>query len=232
MICASFRLRGRLLALERIHLQKLLKILFLDARKQRSAVLRDIREDRDRESRDDSSGGGDFYGPFWADAKDHVFGTVDLTDATAYRIEQNWRRKNLYPKLRDGFLLWWRERRRWTNQPFRAGRSIKARFPFPGVQAVVKVEGVLSVLDGLDAERFIYPYFAQEPPLSEHAARLGLWLLVRTFPTVAPDKFRILDVIRGQTFSIDRTSLLGNEEADFRTRYLGLLRLRDQLNQT
>lgn len=190
---------------------------------------RDIWEDRDRESREDPSGGGDFYGPFWADAKGHVFGTVDLTEATAFRIGQNERRQNLYPRLRDGFLLWWRERRRWTNQPFRPGQSIKVRFPFPGIEAVVKVEGVLSVLDGLDAERFIYPYFAAEPALSEHAARLGLWLLVRAFPSVTPEKIRILDVIRGRTFSIDRTPLRGDEEEDFRRRYLELLRLRNEL---
>lgn len=216
------------MALERIHLQKLLKILFLDARKQRSAVRTDIREDRDKESGRDSSG-GDFYGPFWADAKGHVFGTVDLTRATADRIDQNWRRKNLYPKLRDGFLLWWSQRRRWTNQPFLPGQPLKARVAFPGVEAVVKIEGVLSVRDGLGAERSIYPYFAPEPELSEHAARLGLWLIARAFPSVSPDKFRVLDAMRGRTFSIDRTPLLGNEEADFRRRYLELLRLRDHL---
>jgi hypothetical protein len=65
--------------------------------------------------------------------------------------------------------------------------------------------------------------------LSEDAARLGLWLLAAALPAVSSDAIRILDVIRGQTFSLDRTPLRGDEEEDFRRRYLELLRLRDVL---
>jgi len=75
------------------------------------------------------------------------------------------------------------------------------------------------VRDGLNAERVIYPYFAPEPVLSEEAARLGLWLLIQAFPAIPPEEFRILDVIRGQTFSIGTVELLGDEEENFRRRY-------------
>jgi hypothetical protein len=213
-----------------MHLRKLLKILFLAPNKLQSAIRADIREDRAREAGEDSSG-GDFYAPFWADAKSHVFGTADLHLKVRQRIALNHRRGNLYPKLRDGFLLWWNNRRRWTNEPFRPGQSVKARFSFPGVAAVVKVDSILSVRDGLDAERLVYPYFAPEPVLSEHAARLGLWLLVAALPEVPPNAIRILDVIRGQTFSLDRSPLRGNEEEELRRRYVELLRLRDELRR-
>jgi hypothetical protein len=65
------------MALDRIHLRKLLKILFLEPNQRRSALRADIREELNREAGGEG-GGGDFYAPFWADAKAHVFGTRDL----------------------------------------------------------------------------------------------------------------------------------------------------------
>jgi len=93
----------------------------------------------------------------------------------------------------------------------------------------VKVDSILSVRDGLDVERAVYPYFAPAPALSEKAARLGLWLLTRALPDVPSDEFRILDVIRGRTFSLDRYPLSGNEEAIFRSLYTELLEKHDKL---
>lgn len=206
------------MSLEKIHLRKLLQILFLSPKQRRSALRRDIREEINREAGSDA-GGGDFYAPFWADAKAHVFSTLDLYDAVDARIAVNGRRDNLYPLLRDGFLLWWNERRRWTNEPFHPGRALKTHFSFPGLDATVKIDNMLSVKDGFGAERVVYPYFSPEPVLSEEAARLGLWLLIRAFPAIPPQEFRILDVIRGQTFSIDKTPLLGDEEQNFGRRY-------------
>ena len=222
------------MALEKIHLRKLLKIFFLDARQFRSAVLRDIREDRDRakaRATAAESSGSDFYGPFWTAARKHVFAVEDLHDSVAFRISKNDRRRNLYPLLRDGFLLWWNQRRRWTNEPFEPGRPVGGRFPFPAIDATVKIESILSVRDGLGTERFIYPYFAPQPVLSEHAARLGLWFLTTRLSMLSPNAIRILDVIRGQTFSLDRTPLRGDEQEDFRRRYIALLTLRDELRE-
>jgi hypothetical protein len=219
------------MAVERIHLRKLLKLLFLEPRELRSALRTDIREDIAREAGGDS-GGGDFYAPFWADARQHVFGRGDLHDMVEQRIAANPEsRTNLYPLLRNGFLLWWNERRRWTNQPFTEGRWLRTEFPFPGLDALVKVKSILSVTDALGAERLVYPYFAPDPVLSEHAARLGLWLLATALPDVSAGEFRILDVIRGRTFSLDRTPLQGDEEGNFRSRYIELVRLRDDLRR-
>lgn len=216
------------MALERIHLRKLLKILFLNPRAQLSEIRKDIREDLNRESRASSSG-GDFYAPFWADARGHVFGNFDLSDRVQHRIDANWRRANLYPQLRDGFLTWWNERRRWTNEPFQPGQALKTQFSFPGIDALVKVEGILSVRDGLGVEHAVYPYFSPEPELSDEAARFGIWLLVNALPLVPEEEIRILDVIRGQTFSLGRMELRGDEEHEFRQRYRALLRRRDMV---
>jgi hypothetical protein len=202
--------------------------LFLDPRKQQAAIRKDIWEDRIKAAGEESSG-GDFYGPFWADAKRHVFAEADLRTMVDQRVARNPNRRNLYPRLRDGFLLWWNERRRWTNEPFRPGQPAKTRFQFPRLDVVVKVDNILSVRDGVGAERLVYPYFAPEPVLSEQAARLGLWLLVAALPAASPDAIRILDVIRGRTFSLDRTPLRGDEERELRRLYADLLRRRDEL---
>ncbi len=218
------------MALDNIHLRKLLKILFLDAAPRRSALRGDIREEIAREAGETGSG-GDFYGPFWFDAKCHVFGTADLHTCVEERIAANGGRANLYPLLRDGFLVWWNERRRWTNEPFRLGQALKTNFQFPGVDANVKVDSILSVRDGQDVEHFVYPYFAPTPALSDEAARWGLWLLQRALPTVHPNELRILDVIRGRTFSIDRHPLHGDEEERFRVRYEQVLQERASLRE-
>ena len=100
------------MSMRRVHLRKLLKIIYLPEVPRRSALRADIREDRARAADGGGGGGGDFYGPFWSDAKRHVFGVHDLHAATNGRIAGNCRRQNLYPQLRDGFLLWWDRRRR------------------------------------------------------------------------------------------------------------------------
>ena len=218
------------MTLDVIHLRKLLAILFMDGKSQQSAIRSEIRRAIAHETGGIVSG-GDFYAPFWADARAHVFGDDDLHSMVDVRIESNERRRNLYPHLRDGFLLWWNKRRRWTNEPFYPGRSLKTHFLFPGLNATVKVDSILSVRDGFDAERAIYPYFAHEPALSEEAARLGLWLLTQALPLVPPDEFRILDIIRGQTFSLDRYPLHGDEESVFRSRYAQLLEKYNKLKE-
>lgn len=65
------------MAIDRIHLRKLLKIIYLETNGRVAEVRKDIREEITRATGEDSSG-GDFYAPFWADAKKHVFGSGDL----------------------------------------------------------------------------------------------------------------------------------------------------------
>lgn len=218
------------MALNHVHLRKILKIMFLDEGAQRSAIRADIREEIARDS-GTSGSGGDFYAPFWADARMHVFGTADIHGSVAARIAANEGRTNLYQQLRDGFLLWWNDRRRWTNEPFRPGQTLKRQFAFPGLDATIKVDSILSVRDGRDEEHAVYPYFAPSPILSPAAARLGLWVLTEALPSIPPQEVRILDVIRGNTFSLDRLPLRGDEEDNFRRRYAAILETRRILRE-
>jgi hypothetical protein len=221
------------MSLRNIHLRKLLRLIYSAPNARISALRNDIREEIAKEQ-GLVSGGADFYGPFWADAKEHVLGVSDLTEATASRIEANAARANLYPRLRDGFLLWWDERRRWTNEPFRPIEAPKGRYRFQSLDATIKVENFLSVRDGLGDGHYVYPYFAPDPALQDEGIRLGLWAIGRAVPYLNWDEMRILDVIRGQTYAVDRTPLVGNEEVLFTKRYEALLtqweKLRSEYN--
>lgn len=206
------------MAVDRIHLRKLLMLMFLPDNRRRSELRKDIRGDLAREAGTEGAG-GDFYVPFWADARADVFGANDLHASVQTRIDANHRRRALYPQLRDGFLVWWNERRRWTNEPFQLGRSIKSQYVFTDPVGTVKVDNILSVRDAQNVEHYVYPYFTPEPHLSDEAARLGLWLLTTALPDVPAEEVRILDVIRGRTFSVDRIPLTGDEEQLFRRNY-------------
>lgn len=209
------------MSLETIHLRKLLKLFYLTPSRQISELRADIRQDLAREA-GVGGGGGDFHVPFWRDARDHVFHYADLHESVDARIESNRGRERLYPRLRDGFLQWWDQNRRWTNEPFRPIEAPHARYQVPGL-GTIKIENLLAVGDAVGEAHYIYPYFSEAPPVNPEAARLGLWVMSEALPGCRIGDLRILDVMRGQTFSVDRTPLQGDEEEILRRRYEALL---------
>lgn len=82
------------MSIEKINLRKLLQLLYADNRLQRSLLLADIRSDRSKKDGENSAG-GDFYGPFWADVKDHTAGRSDISRQTELRIASNKARARL-----------------------------------------------------------------------------------------------------------------------------------------
>jgi hypothetical protein len=207
------------MTLELIGLGKLLRIMYAESAEQVRLLRGDIRETIKKEKGLSHGDGGDFYGPFWADAKGHVAGDVDLRERVRLRIDANIGRERLYELLRDGFLSWWEARRRLRNEPFAViADNIRARFECPGL-GVVKVENTLSITVGGDGHRVIYPYFIEDPALSAEAARLGLWVMSQAITMYSPEQMRILDVIRERTYSLLDTPMNGEEERIFRERY-------------
>jgi len=212
------------MSLEKIHLRKLLKIFYLPAR-ERVAVLReDIRNEIQKERGEDTDG-GDFYSPFWADAKNHVAGKVDLQAQVKSRIGSNKRRERLYPQLADGFLSWWNEKRRWRNEPFEfLPENVKVQFPIPKLRGVVKIENLLALKVGDQSNRIIYPYFSEKPKLPDEGGRIGLWLLGEALPNYRREDLRILDILRGTSFAAIDYPLQGNERDLFLSKYEGALK--------
>jgi len=163
------------MSIKSIHLDKLLKAFFLPEAKQVTLLRQDIRSDIAKEQGSDP-GGGNFYTPFWSDAKDHIRGAADLRAQTAGRVDMNERRRRLYPLLQNGFLNWWENKRRWTNVEFVVDETAaKGKFKFDDLDATVKVENLVSISIGEDRKRLIYPYFYEEPIVSNSMSRLGLW---------------------------------------------------------
>ena len=211
------------MSIELISLRKLMQLM-LSGEPQRTSRLRaNITEGIRREVNGPGEGGGDFHVPFWADVKAHASGGPDLRHASAARVEANDRRARLYPELTEGFLAWWLERRRDRNEPFEIiGQNIKGRLELPGL-GIVKIENNLAFRIGDDVERIVYPYFSEEPEMEERVARLGLWAMSAAIHEFAIADMRILDVIRGRSFSILDTPITATEEADFRQEYGTLL---------
>lgn len=210
------------MSIENINLRKLLRMMYAPEALCVSLLRSDIREEIAKAD-GLSAAGGDFYGPFWSDAKDHAISRLDLHSATEERIAANPRRANLYPQLRDGFLLWWNERRRWTNAPFVPINAPKGRLDFTTLNSAVKIENFLSVNDSDAEPHFVYPYFSFAPALSGEAARLALWAITEINIIQDSSTVRVLDVIRGNTYSLERNPLVGDEDAMFEMRYRNLI---------
>lgn len=207
------------MSFELVGLGKLLIAMYADPAQRISILRTDIRSELKKARGLSTSKGGDFYGPFWADAKRHVAGDLDLRLVTVARIASNDGRERLYTQLRDGFLLWWEERRRLRNVSFKVIEShVKARYTAPDI-GVVKVENTMSITVGDDGHRIIYPYFCEDPSLSEEAARLGLWVMSQCINGYDLKDMRLLDVIKGRSFSTLDTPLKGDEELVFLSRY-------------
>jgi len=207
------------MSLSKVHLRKLLQ-LFDSPSALRTRLLReDIRTQiaKDAGVRGD---GGDFFSPFWADAKRHVSDQVDLRAMTVGRIGSNNRRARLYPMLTDGFLRWWDERRRWRNEAFKfIPQQVKAQHLVKEVKCLVKVENLLALEVVGQFNRIVYPYFSEKPPLTAESARIGLWLLGEALTDYKLVDLRILDVLRSSSFGINDYPLSGNERDLFEKKY-------------
>lgn len=211
------------MSLEKIHLSKLLKIFYSDTRKQISLLREDIRNEIKKENSADGSG-GDFYIPFWADAKAHASGQLDLREKAKLRIDSNKGRERLYSAMTIAFLKWWEEKRRWRNEPFTIlPASPKKRYQVKELNTTVKIENLVSARIGEQTHRLIYPYLTEEPALGEEGARIGLWLLGEALTAFKREDIRILDVLRSASFGLDDVPLQGNEQAIFLQRYSQVL---------
>ncbi|HMO73710.1 MAG TPA: hypothetical protein PKD99_16150 [Sphingopyxis sp.] len=207
------------MTIEKIGLGKLLKIFSARDADRIRIIRSDLREERAKKLLV-QEGGGDFYIAFWADAKAHVAGRLDLHISTIQRIADSAQRKTLYPLLCSGFLKWLELARRETNHPLvPTAKNFHIRFEFPDLHLLLKIDNVMG-LHGADGhDRLIYPFFCKEHRLNEKWARVGLWLMLQGFTEFDLDEFEILDVIAGVGFSGRTLKLKGDEEAIFRTAY-------------
>lgn len=199
--------------------------MYLPEKKLISELRKDIRTEIHKQS-GQKSGGGDFYQPIWHDIKQHVLGKTDLSEATKRRIEANEKRRNLYPRLEEGFLKLWK---RGDNQKVDIiDRTPKGRYVTPQGHLTIKVENVMAVsIDG--NERLGYPYWFSDPALSEESARVGLWIMEQALKNENENHMRIFDIIRSEYYSLQNTPLNGDEEQILLSNFQKITNLREKL---
>jgi hypothetical protein len=212
------------MSIEKILLRKLLRLIYLPDNKRTSLLRADIRSDL-KKTAGETSEGGDFHGPFWTDAKNHVAGIGDLRSKIKQRVDRNKGRKRLYDLLGNGFLQWWDEKRRWRNVPFEVlPESVKAQLLISELGGTIKIENLLALKIGDQSHRIIYPYFSEEPALPEEGRRIGLSVLNKGLVDYSIDDLRILDVLRGSSYGILDHALQGNENELLLRRYGDVLK--------
>ena len=130
-----------------------------------------------------------------------------------------------------GFLKWWEAERRKTNQKILPlPEIVNGDYEFAELKATVKVQNLLSLKTG-DHEKLIYPYFSEEPPLSEATARMGLWLMSQALEGHSVKDMVILDVLRSKSYAISATPLKGDEAETFIENYKRILKKRRELRK-
>lgn len=203
-----------------IPLRKALQLFYAPQPLQRSILKEDIRLDRRKETGGTRSQGGDFYLPFWSDVKSHVSGEGDLTQLTDNRIKSNSKLKRLYPLLKDGVLELLSAKLRWSNEPVEiVPQSVHGKLRIEDLGGTIRIKDALHARVRGEYTRVVYPYFSEEPVLSEEGGRLGLWVMQQTLPKFDPSDMRIIDPLRQTFFSPQTTPLHGDEEAVFRNNY-------------
>lgn len=211
------------MSIKNIHLRKLLILMYAPPNRLVSMLRDDIRTDISKETGTQGDG-GDFHQAFWSDAKAHAMGLDDLPTLVEGRVAASRQRRRLYPLLSEAFLVWWNEKRRWINEPFRAvDHRINARFAIGEIDAVMKIDNLLAVEFEDRSLRLVYPYFDELVPLGDDAARVGLWVMTQAISRQPPSSFRILDVLRSKSFAIDDVPLRGDEKQVLLTKYMHVL---------
>lgn len=207
-----------------IPLRKTLQLFYANEPLRRSVLKEDIRLDRRKEAGGTRSQGGDFYLPFWSDVKKHISGDGDLTQMTVDRLTSNSNFKRLYPLLKDGVLELLSAKLRWSNEPVEIiPQSVHGNLKIEELGAVVRIRDALHARVREKYTRVVYPYFSEEPALSEEAGRLGLWVMQQALPNLDPSDMRLIDPLRRVFFSPETTPLQGDEKPVFIDKYRSLI---------
>lgn len=207
-----------------VPLRKALQMFYAPPQLRRSILKEDIRLDRKKEAGGSRSQGGDFHVPFWSDVKKHISGDGDLTRRTDDRINSNRRYKRLYPLLKDGVLELLSAKLRWSNELVEIiPQSVHGNLRIEELNGTIRIRDALHARVRGEYTRVVYPYFSEEPALSEEAGRLGLWVMQRALIRLDADDMRIIDPLRKTFFSPRTTPLQGDEETVFRERYGSLI---------
>lgn len=207
-----------------IPLRKVLQLFYAQPPLRRSILKEDIRLDRKKEAGGTRSQGGDFHVPFWSDVKKHISGKGDLSRMTVDRANSNRRYKRLYPQLKDGVLELLSSKLRWSNEIVEIiPQSVHGNMIIKDLGGTIRIKNALHARVRGEYTRVVYPYFSEDPVLSEEGGRLGLWVMQQALTSLDANDMRIIDPLRRTFFSPRTTPLQGDEGTVFRERYKSLI---------
>jgi hypothetical protein len=207
-----------------IPLRKALQLFYAPPSLLRQLLMKDIQLDRKKEAGGNRGQGGDFHVRFWSDVKKHISGNGDLTQLTNDRVKSDKRIRRLYPLLKDGVLDLLNAKLRWSNEPIEiVPQSVHGNLRIEDLGGTIRIRDALHARVRGEYNRVVYPYFSEEPALSDEGGRLGLWVMQNALPKLSADDMRIIDPLRRTFFSPQITPLQGNEEAVFLERYRALI---------
>lgn len=193
------------MAMDRLSLSRFLELMQLPHARRLRMIERDARRAVyvEQFGKDADGGGGDFYGPFWADAKrSAVDDSFDLASATVERIASNKSRRRLYPVLLNGFESGWAVLRqaRISGGVITLVSNLAVTLKGSEGEDRLRATNALSVQEAGTHLHITYPYFSKDVGLGTRHARLGLAVLKQGFASAKPKTVAILDVLRGNLF--------------------------------
>ncbi len=132
--------------------------------------------------------------------------------------------------LAERFEEWWQTFEGTMNERLTPlSESVHAWHDFDELGVTIKVDNLLAFQIDRERHRLIYPYFSEEPILSERWGRVALWIMSQALEGYRVEDMVILDVQRGRSFSIREVDLVGDEEQIFITRMAELRVLWDNI---
>jgi hypothetical protein len=191
------------MTMDRLSLARFLELLQLPHARRLKVIERDARKAVFADRFGKSSDGGDFYGPFWSDAKrSAVEREFSLAAATADRIARNKSRRRLYPQLLRGFEQGWRGLRtsRITAATLELVTRLSVTIKGSEEEDYIHASNVLAVKEPRGVLHIAYPYFSKDVGLGVRHAKVGVRVLRQGFARAKPESVAMLDVLRGNLF--------------------------------
>lgn len=215
------------MTMDRLSLARFLELLQLPQPRRLKAIERDARRAVYGERFGKASDGGDFYGPFWSDAKrSAVEREFCLASATSDRIARNKARRRLYPQLLIGFQQGWNSLRssRITEAALELVSRLSVTIKGSEAEDHIHASNVLAVREPIGSLHITYPYFSKDVGLGERHARVGLRVLRQGFATAKPQSVAMLDVLRGNLFVDPGSEIESSARAELVDRYDAVMR--------
>jgi hypothetical protein len=213
--------------MERLPMNRCLAMIEFPLARRLKVIEREARRAYIKEKLAETEGGRNFYTPFWSDAKRSLIDDqFDLKAATAERIAANRGRRNLYPRMLNGFLRGWTHLcdEKGISGPLKALKIPSVKICGENDNDTIRIDNFISIIDEKDRIHIIYPYLSKDVALGARCARIAIGIMIQEFEKVDAFSISVFDVIRGNLIANDEVMIDGSERDYLVERYGGMMR--------